>query len=328
MLNIYPNGAIVVGNNFTIDGHWNRPFRVITHFHSDHIIELDKSIRECAGIISTPITIDILNALGYKIPKFKDMRMEYDIKVKVDEEIIELKKSEHVIGSAQVLIRLEDGLEVAYTGDFKNPGKGTPILNPNILIIEATYGKPGLRRPFKDEVEVLLGDYVRDYLVKGPVRIYGYHGKIQEVMMKLREQGIDAPYIVSGKIDEITKIAIKYGLRIDNVYSSSSADAAEIIKSNWYISFHHYLEFSKKRNNSKFTDFLITGWEFKQPIRKLDERSYIVALSDHADFDELIYYVDNSAADVIITDGGRKSYARELAEYISKYLGKKAFSLP
>jgi len=327
VFNIFSNGAIVIGNNFTIDGHWNRPFRVVTHFHSDHILELDKSIRDCAGIIATPITIDILNVLGYKIPKSKDMRLEYNLPIRIESEIIELKPSEHVIGSAQVLVKLEDGMEIAYTGDFKNPGKGTPILNPDVLIIEATYGKPGLRRPFKDEIEMLLGDYIRDHLIKGPVRIFGYHGKLQEIMFKLREQGIDAPFIVSGKVEEITKLAIKYGLKIDNVHNSNSPEISEILKSNWYISFHHYLEF-KKRIPTRATDFLVTGWEFRQPVRKLDERSYIIALSDHADFDELIYYIDNSSAEIIVTDGGRKSYARELAEYVNKYLGKKAFSMP
>jgi putative mRNA 3-end processing factor len=329
VFNILPNGAILIGNNFTVDGHWSRPFRIITHFHADHIMELDKSIRDCSGIIATPITLEILNVLGYKIPKFKEIPLNYDTKIMIEDERLTLIKSEHVIGSAQVLIKLSDSIQIGYTGDFKNPGKGTPILNPDILIIEATYGKPNFRRRFKEDLELLFPDYVKDALVKGPVRIYGYHGKLQEIMSKLRNYGIDAPFIVEGKVEEVTKIAIKYGFQISNIFSTKNPETSEIVKSGWFISFHHFLEFKRKQNgNKRFTDFLVSGWEFKEPIRRLDENSYIVALSDHADFDELIYYIDNSGAELIVTDGGRKSYAKELAEYVNKYLGKRAVALP
>ncbi len=325
LVKILPNGAILVGNNFAIDGHHDRPFRVVTHFHADHIKDLEKSVRICQGIIATSVTLEILN-LDYLIPPRKTFGVNYDIKLNIEDENITLKKAEHVIGSAQVLIELKNGLQIGYTGDFKNPGKGTPILNPDILIIEATYGKPEFKRPFKEDIEILFADYVRDALIYGPVEIFGYHGKIQEIMIKLRELGIDAPFITNGKMYKITNIIKKYGFRITDVFDENNRETKEILRSNWYIKFSHFNEF-RRRNKNHF-NFLLSGWEFNSLIKKIDEKSFLVPYSDHADFDDLLYYVENTSAKYIITDGGRKGHSKELADYISKNLGKIAIDMP
>jgi putative mRNA 3-end processing factor len=323
---IKKSGAILLGNNFTVDGHYERNFRVVTHFHADHILQLNKSISTCIGIISTPPTLEVLSVLGYEIPKKKAMGISYGVKIAIEDEKIELVQADHVFGAAQVVVTNSNGESVGYTGDFKNPGKGTPILNTDVLIVDTTYGKPGFRRKFRDEVEILFSDYVNDSLIYGPVRVYAYYGKIQEAMKILRRNGISAPFIVDGKIKEVTDIAIKYGLEIKDVFSAKSPEAKDIIKDGWYVEFKHFHEF--KNRDSKFTNFALSGWEFSSPIRDVDNKSKIVALSDHADFDELVYYVDSSSASLIVTDGGRKGYYKEFAEYVNRYLNKKAISLP
>ncbi len=323
---IKKSGAILLGNNFTVDGHYERNFRVVTHFHADHILQLKKSISYCLGIISTPPTLEVLSALGYDIPKRKAMGINYGVKIAIEDEKIELVQADHVFGAAQVIVTNSKGESIGYTGDFKNPGKGTRILNTDVLVVDTTYGSPMFKRKFKDEVETLFSDYVNDSLIYGPVRVYAYHGKIQEAMKILRKNGITAPFIVDGKVKEITDIALKYGLKIDEVFPASSAEAKDIIKDGWYVEFKHFHDF--KNRNSKFTNFALSGWEFSKPIRDVDNKSKIVALSDHADFDDLVYYVESSSASLIVTDGGRKGYYKEFAEYVNKYLNKKAISLP
>ncbi|MEM4041856.1 MAG: MBL fold metallo-hydrolase [Saccharolobus sp.] len=325
LINILQNGAILVGKSFVIDGHYDRPFRVISHFHSDHIMGLEKSIKNCDGIIATPITLEILS-LDYDIPDRKSFGLNYDIKMTVNDEAIILKKADHVIGSAQVLVQLRDGTEIGYTGDFKNPGKTTPILNPDILIIESTYGRPEFRRKFKDDVESLFADYVKDGLIYGPVRIFAYHGKLQEIMLSLRKFGVDAPFVMNDKIYKMTSIAVKYGYNITNFFNENQKEAKEIMRDGWYVSFSHYSQFKKR--DSKYYNFLLSGWEFDDIVKQIDKRSFIVSFSDHADFDELIYYVNNTSAKFIVVDGGRKGYAKDLAEFISKKLGKNAIAMP
>lgn len=323
---IEANGAIIVGENFTIDGHSERNFRVVTHFHSDHIVDLSKSVKECNGVVATPQTLDALEVLGHKIPQKKRLGLKYDLRLHVEDESVVLKPAEHILGSAQVMITLKDGTTVAYTGDFKNPGKGTPILNPDILVIDSTYGRPEFRRPFKEEVNSLFPDYVNDALVSGPVRIYAYHGKIQEVMKFLRRAQVIAPFVAEGKVYDLTIVAKKYGEEIGEVFNRNDPQAREILKEGWYVEFKHFHEF---RNREKgFTNFVLTGWQFDKPFKRIDSSSVSVAFSDHGDFEETIYYVDNSSASLVIVDGGRRGYSNDLAKYINERLKKKAISMP
>ncbi len=320
------NGAIIVGENFTIDGHWEKNFRVVTHFHSDHIIGLSKSVKECNGIIATPQTLDVLEVLGHKIPPKKKLGLKYDVKLHVEEESIVLKPAEHILGSGQVMVSLKDGTTVAYTSDFKNPGRGTPILNPDILIVDSTYGRPEFRRPFKEEVYSLFPDYVNEALTRGPVRIYAYHGKIQEVMKFLRRTQVIAPFVAEGKVYDVTMVAKRYGEEVGEVFNKSDPQAMEILRSGWYVEFRHFHD-SKNREKG-FTNFILTGWQFDRPFKQIDRSTVSVAFSDHGDFDETIYYVDNSSARLVIVDGGRRGYSYDLAKYINEKLKKKAISMP
>ncbi|MBB5253234.1 MBL fold metallo-hydrolase [Sulfurisphaera ohwakuensis] len=322
MFDILDNGAILLGNNFTIDGHYRRLFRVITHFHSDHLLELDKSIKECSSVIATPITLDAASVLGYTIPKHKRIELDYGITLDVLDEKIKLEKADHIMGASQVVVK-SDNVELAYTGDFKNPGKGTPILNPDVLIIDATYGNPAHKRPYKHEAEILFSDYIRDALIQGPVRIFGYYGKLQEAMKILRQYDVDAPFIVAGKVKDLTNVAIKHGIKINDVFDEKSKEGKEIMKDGWYISFKHATEF-KNRDNAA-TNFLLDGWIIKDFIRRVDQKSFIIGLSSHADFQDTIYYIENTTSDIIVVDGSRSKYAKDLVEYARKNIPKKDF---
>ncbi|BBG27330.1 MBL fold metallo-hydrolase [Sulfuracidifex tepidarius] len=322
---ILKNGAIILGENFVADGFDEKPFRIISHFHADHIGELSKSISKSLGLIATPATLEVLN-LDFNIPPRKTFAINYGIPTYFDNEVLTLEKAEHVFGSCQVLVKLENGTTIGYTGDFKNPLKGTPILKSDVLVIESTYGSEKYRRRFKHEVEDLFYGYVNDALTRGHVTIYSYHGKAQEAMLLLRQSGVIAPFITQGKMMKITEIARKYGYKIEDVFDSSSEEGKQVMKDDWYIEFRHYNEFKKRY--SRGTNFVLSGWEFGSAVRRIDPNSYVISFSDHADFDDLLYYVDNSPASMIIVDGGRKGHAKELAEAIRTKLGRKSTYMP
>jgi putative mRNA 3-end processing factor len=71
----------------------------------------------------------------------------------------------------------------------------------------------------------------------------------------------------------------------------------------------------------------VSGWEFHKPYRQIGEREYLVALSDHSDFDGLIEYVKRSRAKQVITDNFR-SNGDALAKEINKRLGVCAVGMP
>jgi len=72
----------------------------------------------------------------------------------------------------------------------------------------------------------------------------------------------------------------------------------------------------------------VSGWEFNTPCRQIGDREYLVALSDHSDFDGLIEYVKRSGAKQVITDNYRVSHGVVLAKEIHRRLGISAVPMP
>ncbi len=322
-------GAILLGRFVAVDGYYpRRRIRVVTHIHEDHVRGLDKSIREADFIAGTPLTLDLLEALGRRVPPAKRLEMPYNVKVKVEDDVIRLLKARHIPGAAQVLLELGDGSVVGYTGDFKLPG--TEIMRGlDVLVIDATYGLEEHTRPWQEEAEYLLADIVREGLIHGPVHLYAYNGKMEEVMMILRRFDIDAPFIVSPRTYRVVRIMNKHGYRISYVYAYRSKMAEEAAREGYYIRFHHYSSWWRSRRNGAGTHILLTGWELREPYRRISPREWIVSFSDHADFRQLVEYVEEAKPRMLIVDayrGGRTAYI--FAEYVSRKLNIRSVAMP
>ena len=327
-IDIRDNGAIIVDGVLSIDGFSETSmFHGVTHIHSDHIRGLRKSISKRKTIIATPITIGMLEALGYPINRSRVVELDYGEKYEYNDFAIRLERTNHIPGSSMVVYETNDCL-VAYTGDFKLPGTYTPQ-EPDILIIDATYGREEWRRPWQLEVEIILADIVLEGLSRGPVNIYAYNGKIQEVMMLLRKHGVIAPFIAPLKPYLLAKTLEKYGHNIGELYYEYERKAQEIIRDGWYVLFLEAKEWRKRReyrriDGRRTTHILLTGWEFTDSFRKLSADEWIVSFSDHADFDQLVEYVSNTKPRQVIVDASR---AGETAHWFAKYI-EKVFKIP
>ena len=73
---------------------------------------------------------------------------------------------------------------------------------------------------------------------------------------------------------------------------------------------------------------MVSGWEFAEPCRQIGEKEYVIALSDHSDFEELIDYVRRCRPKLVITDNYRIGYAKVLAKEIKRRLGIRAIAAP
>ena len=152
----------------------------------------------------------------------------------------------------------------------------------------------------------------------GRVIIYGYYGKLQEAMHILRTRGIDAPFIMPRKIFEVTKIAEKYGYRIGNYYLSSTKTAKSIMYNDKHIVFEHFNKARYRRIRDNALYIILSGWEFNDPIKRIDQSTWLAALSDHGDFDELLQYVEKSQPEIVVVDGSREGDAHSLANELRK----------
>jgi putative mRNA 3-end processing factor len=323
-IEILPRGAILVGKNIVVDGHAKRPVRVITHIHADHIVDLDKSIRECSEIVATGITLDLLEALNYVdsrlLTVFRAKRRAvgyHECRLYNSEEVC-LIPVDHIPGAAQVSVEIRDEkIKVGYTGDFKLTPKTEIMKGLDVLIIEATYGHPVYRRPFKDSINSLLVDFISEGLkTYKKVYIYAYHGKIQEVMLTLREHGVQAPYVVPNRVFEALKLLEeRYNFSIGSYYKDS--EAARIRSSEGVVFFKHFNSARFRKLDGKALHIVLTGRVLaEEPFKKLDDYTYVITLSDHGDFDDLVNYVIKADPRLVVIDGSRGGFAESLKEHL------------
>ncbi|HKZ93741.1 MAG TPA: MBL fold metallo-hydrolase [Candidatus Bathyarchaeia archaeon] len=322
------NGAVLLGKQVACDSHDpNRPIRAVTHAHYDHLGGLQQSLRKCKAVVMTPATRDLLTVLRGRtsLARGNIYALNYGETLKYDGERVTLHPADHILGAAQVLVEDHDGARIVYSGDFRM--SHTPILKTDILVLEATYGNAFQVRPFKKIVEPTLISLVESALRTGPLYIFGYHGKLQEVMQILHENDIEAPFILPEKVFHIAKVCERYGMHLGKVLSADEEEAKEIAMRNEpHVAFYHMN--SKRYVGANAFRICVSGWEFSGPRRQVGPNEHIVALSDHADFKELLQYVSESRPKLVITDNYRVGDAVGLAREIEKRLGIPAKALP
>jgi len=321
-------GAILLGRCVACDSFDDtRPLRVVTHAHYDHLTGLQQSLRECKAVIMTAATKDFLEAMRgrWSLMRSNIKTLAYEEPLVYEDEKLTLYFADHILGTAQVLVEDTEGTRILYTSDFKLPK--TPIINADVLVIEATYGNPMQVRPFKKVVESALVSLVERGLKQEPVYIFGYHGKLQEVMQILRNARVKAPFIVPEKVFRVAKICEKHGMKLGSYMLFSEEEAQSMLKKkDSFVAFYHMN--SRRYIGKNAFRILVSGWEFSSPRRQIGDNEHIIALSDHSDFKELLQYVEESKPKLVITDNYRVGAAKTLAKQIEKRLKIPAKPLP
>ncbi len=321
------NGAILLGDSVACDAFdASRPLRVVTHAHADHLYGLRKSVKCCEKVLMTKATRDLAETLNEKLNLHTDSvrTLEYGKVMKYGDEKITLLKADHILGACQVLVEDAGGIRIAWSGDFRN--EGTQAVDCDVLVVEATYGTPSCRRNFDVDVRALLVEMVEKRLRGGAVYMFGYHGKLQEVMQILRDADVQVPFVMPDRVFEVTKVCEKHGMHLGPISLSSDKEGHELLDDNLpCVAFYHMNQ--RQHVGLHNARICVSGWEFNAPSRQIGDREHLVALSDHSDFDGLIEYVKRTHAKQVITDNFR-SNGDALAKEISKRLGVSAVAMP
>jgi putative mRNA 3-end processing factor len=321
-------GAVLLGKSVACDGFEpNMPLRVVTHAHADHMVGLRQSLRTCEKVLMTRATKDIIDVMNSPLFLMSGQveTLDYGKPIRYGEESMTLFRADHIMGAAQVLVEDFEGKRIVFTGDFRIDD--TPILESDILVIEATYGSPSCKRSFDTDVKTSLVSLVGEGLKQGPVYIFGYHGKLQEVMQILHEADLNVPFITSEKVFQVSKVCERHGMRMGQFMLSTEPEAERLLQhDSQCVAFHHV----QSRGEIGLNSFrvLVSGWEFGSAIRQTGIKEYSVALSDHSDFNGLLEYVRRSKPQHVITDNSRISNGETLAKEIRKTLGIPATALP
>jgi putative mRNA 3-end processing factor len=321
-------GAVLLGNSVACDAyHEKRPIRIVTHAHSDHTGGLRWSLRECEKVLMTNATRDLVEVLEGPIgPREKNIEtLEYQKPLKYDGESITLYKAEHILGAAQVLLETAEGKRVVWTGDFRLDG--TPVLDCDTLVVESTYGSPMCKRSFNQDVKEILVSMVEKHLKDGAVYVFGYHGKLQEIMQILSKADVTVPFVMPDKVYHVSKVCEKHGMQLGCLTQSTEKEAKQLLDEDLpCVAFYHMN--SRQRVGLNNHRLCVSGWEFRSPCRRIGPKEHVIALSDHSDFNGLLEYVRQAKPKQVITDNHAGGHGETFAKEIKKRLGISAVAMP
>jgi putative mRNA 3-end processing factor len=322
-------GAILLGDSVACDAFdAHRPLRVVTHAHADHLGGLRRSLRIGKRVLMTAATRDLARVVNGSLPLENSAveLLDYGKTVEHSDERITLVKADHILGAAQVVVENSMGCRVAYTGDFRNEDT-KPLVDCDVLVMEATYGSPLFRRAFEVDVKELLVSMVEKRLRQGAVYVFGYHGKLQEVMQILHHADVSVPFVMPERVFQVSKVCEQYGMRLGCLTLSGENEGLELLEGNLpCIAFYHMN--ARSTVGLDCSRICVSGWEFRSPCRQIGKREHLVALSDHSDFDGLIEYVQRCRPKRVVTDNFRVNHGATLAKEIEKRLGISAVAMP
>jgi ATP-dependent DNA ligase I len=197
----------------------------------------------------------------------------------------------HIFGSAQFFLRTEDD-SLLYTGDFKlrrgqsaEPAEWTAA---DTLIMETTYGLPRYRLPPTEEVIAQIVAFCRDAIDNNEVPVLlGYSlGKAQEILCALA--GAELTPMLHGAVYQMTRIYEQYGQKFCQYVRYRANEVAGKV-----------LICPPSANRSSMLEkiphkrvAMISGWAVEPNAIYRYQVDAAFPLSDHADYDDLLRYVD------------------------------------
>jgi Cft2 family RNA processing exonuclease len=215
----------------------------------------------------------------------------------------------HILGSAQFLAESEHG-RLLYSGDFKlRPGRAAEACatpHADVLIMETTFGLPKYRLPPAAEVIAAMVRFCREALAARAVPVlFGYSlGKAQEILASLA--GAELPVMLHPEILRLTQLCEKLGL-VFPVYRDFDAFAApgHVVIAPPQVN-KAWLERLAPRRTA-----MITGWAVDSSTKYRTGCDAAFPLSDHADFPELLEFVERVQPRRVVTVHG---FAAEFAQ--------------
>jgi Cft2 family RNA processing exonuclease len=282
-----------------LDSQRARDWGFISHAHSDHIAAHKEAI------LSSPtarfLRVRRAAPLDATILPFGEARMLHGLSTT-------LYPSGHILGSAQLLLE-HQGERLLYSGDFKlTTGMAAePIAIPtaDVLIMETTFGHPRYAFPEPAGVVADMIRWCRECLAKGvtPV-LLGYSlGKGQEVLAALAGQDFDI--LLHPALYEMTRIAEECGVRFPPFRCWERGQGAGCV----VLAAPHLSGWIRQHlPPSKFG--VVTGWVTDPQAIYRYNANIGFPLSDHADYADLLAYVERVHPRQIYTVHG---YAAEFA---------------
>ena len=302
----YDRGLELSEHGLWLDPADARPFAFVSHAHSDHIAAH-------AEVIASAGTARLMQArLG---GQRREHLLEFGETKSFRDFQITLLAAGHIFGSAQALIESDRG-SLLYTGDFKlRPGLSAEPAqwrHAETLIMETTYGLPKYRMPPTEEVVARMVAFCRDTLEDGAVPVLlGYSlGKAQEILCALLAAGLTP--MLHGSVFRMTEIyrQLQPGFPDGYVRYAAGEVARKVLVCP--PSANRTLMITRIKNRRTA---VLTGWALTPGATYRYQCDAAFPLTDHADYPDLIRYVELVAPRRVLTlHGFAAEFAADLRE--------------
>jgi len=311
---IFKRGVYLPELDFWMDSRRKQEVSLISHGHSDHTARHQRPIL-------TPNTRRLLS--DYLI-RSDPVTLEYCEPLETGKYTLTLYPAGHCLGSAQALLQSKvSGERVLYTGDFKvRPNPINEPLEPvacDVLIMESTYGRPEYIFPAEEQVLATACKTLREWLSRGekPV-VRGWRlGKAQELLYHFLDQGFQV--LVEDSVYQIACAYRESGVNFPGEFRRFDGGLDGSIDGNWpegQILICPPGPWSSKNlsgiRGKRFMD--LTGWATAGGPQWSRRADASLPYSDHADFNELVAYVEQVQPKQVYTVNGFPELAAHLRQ--------------
>jgi DNA ligase 1 len=309
----FERGILLPELNLWLDPQDERDTAFVSHAHSDHI----GNHRE---VILSKTTAKLMAA---RLPGRRvEHALPFHSLVDFRGASVTLLPAGHIFGSAQIHFQWR-GKTLLYTGDFKlRPGKSAePIgwLPADTLIMETTYGLPQYIFPPVDQVIAEVTNFCVETLEENLVPIlFGYSlGKAQEILAALNGSGLRI--LLHPSVYRITKLYEELRQPLPEYFPyEENRTAGCVVICPPTANRTRLVQRIKNRRTA-----ILTGWALNPATIYRYQCDAAFPLSDHADYPDLIKYVELIQPKRVFTVHG---FAREFAADLRRR-GIEAWSL-
>jgi DNA ligase-1 len=303
----YAEGVWLPQVGWWLDARHARERSFVSHAHFDHLA-LHREI------LCSPGTARLMRA------RLPGDRREHVLPFGQTESLtpevaISLHPAGHIHGSAQCLLEHPKWGRLLYTGDFKlRPGRAAePCATPraDVLVMETTFGRPQYRFPPTSEVIAALTGFCLAALDDGETPVlYAYSlGKSQELLWILAEHGL--PVMLHPQTRRMTQVYADLGLAVPPHREYTAGEVRG-----------HVVLCPPQSRTSPFLRRLgpcrtavVTGWALDPGAIHRHQCDAAFPLSDHADFDDLLRFVEEvNPRRVYTLHGFARDFASTLRE--------------
>lgn len=309
LISFTDKGLYCAAGDFYIDP-W-RPVdkAIITHAHSDHARWGSKHY--LCHTYSRPILSARLGDLSYET-------LEWDKAIYINGVKVSLHPAGHIIGSSQVRVEYKGEVWVI-SGDYKTEDDGLSgafIPVPcHHFITESTFGLPIYHWQSQETIYQQIRQWVlsnREQLVTS--MLIGYSlGKAQRVLQAVAP--LELPVYAHGAIYNMHQAILTTGIKLPPIERITPETPKAALKGSIVLAPPSAEGSSWMRKMSPYNTAMCSGWmQVRGNVRRRNADAGF-ALSDHADWNGLLYAIKATGAErVYVTHGFQSALSRYLNE--------------